>query len=176
MLQLESLNLDLTPALQVHAPFVLLEDTSFVRIVWKSRADSDGINLRIYESPHELLSQLHFYNSETIFYLDLDLGMGCKLDGIDVARVIKKKLGARVFMVSGCHPDYFTDFHVAGIIDGVFGKDYIAGTVVNPIVPEILKSRKQDLEPPKPVVKLPVPHPLTLSVLVNRITKWMGLL
>ena len=103
---------------------VLVDDDDCVHLGWRMVSRARDIPIRIYSSPQDLLQDLSMYDSNTKFFVDFD--MKTENNGIDLARIIKRRLGAEVILCTGHPKEMFDEYLRAKIVDRVSGKEFIA--------------------------------------------------
>ena len=103
---------------------VLVDDDECVHMGWRMCARARNIPIRIYSSPQDFLEDISEYDHSTTFFVDYD--MKTEINGIDLARIIKRKLSAEVILCTGHPSSMFDEFIAAKVIDRVSGKEFIA--------------------------------------------------
>jgi len=97
---------------------VLVDDDPLVHMTWKMAAKANGIDLRAYKTPGELMSALSGLDLATPVYIDSELGDG--VHGEDVAKTLHEKGFTSIYMETGHPPEQFKQL---SFLKGVIGKD-----------------------------------------------------
>lgn len=86
---------------------VLLDDDALVHLTWKMAAKNQGVDLRAFKKPGDLLAALDGIDKSADIYLDSELGDGEKLKGEDIAKILHEKGFLSITMETGHEPSYF---------------------------------------------------------------------
>jgi len=84
---------------------VFIDNDEMMRTAWAFAAEEAGINISIYPSPSEFANEISLYPTDTIIYIDADLGNNIK--GELYAKDLYAQGFTEIYLATAHQPDYF---------------------------------------------------------------------
>lgn len=99
--------------------FIFLDDSEVLTSAWKKYAELNGRKVIVFNDVNDFLFMVQFYPTDTLIYIDSDLGNDVK--GQDVAKNLYDKGYRKIYLATGYDKDQFPE--IPWVV-GIVGKNF----------------------------------------------------